>query len=103
MTTAEKRTYLVIDTMTGNGRLVKTNSQTRAATYVIGARYKVRTATQDDIIIALQAGVPVEELDAEGKIMSPGIPARRADDVKISPIDGVQVEQTGGSVAGAAA
>lgn len=101
MTTAEKRTYLVIDTSTGNGRLIKTISQTRATQHVVGSRYKVRTATQDDIIIALRAGVPVEELDVDGKPMPYVIPARRADDIKL--MDGVQVEQTGGSVAGAQA
>jgi hypothetical protein len=79
MTTAEKRTYLVLDKGSNPpvGRLVKTISTQRAVAHVVGERYDVRVATQDDLIYALTAGVKVEEIGEQSQAPNPG---RRASD-----------------------
>ena len=83
MTTPDKRTYLVLESKTGVGRLIKTISVSRAQGYVLADRFTTRVASQDDLIIAMQAGVRVEELGEDGKPTS-GIPARRGDDAQLT-------------------
>ena len=85
MTTPDKRTYLVLETKTGVGRLVKTISVSRAQSYVLADRFTTRVASQDDLILAMQSGIRVEELGEDGKPTT-GIPARRADDQQLTEV-----------------
>lgn len=58
------RIYRVTDLSAASGfSLVRAASQSQAVSTVVNRRYTVRTATQDDIVEGLTAGVPV--LDAK--------------------------------------